>query len=63
MKINEIINEMSSSGSTSAGSIAGANGQIGVMQRRNSDGTALNALDQPDNIFGVKKKTKNKRKK
>jgi hypothetical protein len=63
MKINEILSETSSSGATSAGSIAGVNGQIGVVQRRNPNGTAMNALDQPDNIFGAKIKKKNKPKK
>jgi hypothetical protein len=52
MKINDIIVEMASSGSTSSGSIAATSNTIGKMQKRNKNGTAINALDQ-DNIFGT----------
>ena len=57
MKINEVITEMASSGSTSAGSIASTSNTIGKMQKRNKNGTAINALDQ-DNIFGTDSKNK-----
>lgn len=57
MKINDIINEMASAGSTSSGSIASTTNTIGQMQKRNKDGTAINALDQ-DSMFGSNSKNK-----
>lgn len=51
MKINDIINETSSAGATSAGSVASVPKSLKRVQKRNPDGTATNALDQ-DNIFG-----------
>jgi hypothetical protein len=62
MKITEIMNE-STSGATSAGSIASVNGAIGGVQRRNPDGTAINALDMKDTLFGDVKKPNKKKKK
>lgn len=54
MKIFDIINE-----TTTSGSIASATSAVGGIQKRNPDGTAVNALDQDKNIFGTKKKKKN----
>ncbi|MFW6047234.1 MAG: hypothetical protein ACOCP4_05560 [Candidatus Woesearchaeota archaeon] len=50
MKINDIITETSSSGATSAATVASVSNPIKKMQKRNPDGTAVNALDQ-DDIF------------
>lgn len=50
MKINDIINETSSAGATGAGSVASVPTSVNKMQKRNPDGTAVNALDQ-DDIF------------
>lgn len=63
MKINDILKETSSSGATSAGSIASVSRNVGGMQRRNPNGTAVNALDQDTGFFGEKTKKKNKKKK
>ena len=52
MKMNEIVE------TTSAGSVASVATPVGgksMMQKRNPDGTAKNALDS-DNLFGNKKK-------
>lgn len=51
MKIHDIITETSSAGATSSGSITSTANNIGQMQKRNKDGTAINGLDQ-DNLFG-----------
>lgn len=53
MKINDILQE-----DTTSGSIATVNVPIGAIQKRNPDGTAVNALDIKSNIFGSKKKKK-----
>ncbi len=55
MKIYDIIKE-----DTTAGSIATVASSVGGMQRRNPNGTAVNALDQDSNIFGNKKRKKKK---
>jgi len=48
---------------TNASSISVAPVAVGnKMQRRNPDGTAMNALDQPANLLGGKKKVKKTRK-
>ena len=57
MKICDIIKE-----DTTSGSIATVNSSVGGMQRRNPNGTAINALDQDSNIFGTKKQKKSKKK-
>lgn len=57
MKINDIINETSSAGATSAGSVASVPASMNKTQKRNPDGTAVNALDQ-DDIFASGKKSK-----
>jgi len=54
MKIYDILNE-----DTTSGSIATVNTGGMAMQRRNIDGTAVNALDQNENIFGKRRKKKN----
>lgn len=53
MKITDILQE-----NTTSGSIASVATPIGGMQKRNPDGTAINALDIKSNIFGNKKKKK-----
>lgn len=55
MKINDILQE-----TTTSASIATSIGSIGGMQKRNPDGTAINALDQQTPIFGNKKPKKKK---
>ena len=58
MKINEIVE------TTSAGAIASVATPVGgksMMEKRNPDGTAKNALDMDTNIMGQKKKRKNKK--
>lgn len=55
MKIYDIIKE-----DTTSGSIATVASSVGGMQKRNPNGTAVNALDQDSNIFGNKKKKKEK---
>jgi len=57
MRLYDIIKEEASGMGTS--SIAVAPVGVGGMQKRNSDGTAKNALDQ-DNLLGGKKKKKKK---
>lgn len=57
MRISDLITETASSGATGSGSIAATPNTIGKMQKRNKDGTAVNALDQ-DNIFGTDSKNK-----
>lgn len=54
MRIYDIINE-----DTTSGSIATVNASGMALQKRNPDGTAVNALDQDENIFGKRRKKKN----
>lgn len=61
MKINDILKETSSSGATSAGSVASVSSPMMITQRRNPNGTAVNALDIDSNIFGNNKKKKTKK--
>jgi len=63
MKINDILRETASSGATSAGGIASVSGSIGGTQRRNPNGTAVNALDQDTGFFGDNPKKKKRKKK
>ena len=56
--MNEIVKE------TTSGAIAVAATPVGgksMMQKRNPDGTAKNALDMDTNIMGQKKKPKSKK--
>ena len=58
MKMNEIVKE------TTSGAIAVATTPVGgksMMQKRNPDGTAKNALDGDTLMAGKKKKPKNKK--
>ena len=59
MKMSDIINEDAGSGATGSGSVATVVGGVGGMQKRNPDGTAVNALDQ-DNLLGGNTKIKKK---
>lgn len=54
MKIYDILHENTTSGSIATVATGGM-----AMQRRNVDGTAVNALDQDENIFGKRRKKKN----
>ena len=60
MKFTEITEEMGIGG-IGSGMIATVPTGVGGMQKRNADGTAVNALDQ-DNLLGSTKKTKKKKK-
>ena len=55
MKIYDILHENTTSGSIATVATGGM-----TMQRRNVDGTAVNALDQDENIFGKRRKKKEK---
>ena len=60
MKFTEITEEMGI-GAIGSGMIATVPTGVGGMQKRNADGTAVNALDQ-DNLLGSTKKKKKKKK-
>ncbi len=53
MRIYDIIKE-----NTTSSSIATVNASGMSIQKRNPDGTAVNALDQNENIFGKRRKKK-----
>lgn len=54
VKINDIITETASAGSTSAGSVASVPANKPKKVNKNKDGTVKNALDVNSNIFGGK---------
>ena len=62
MRLSEIIKEDAGAGATGAGAVATVVGGVGGMQKRNPDGTAVNALDQDNLLGGKPKKKKNKSK-
>jgi hypothetical protein len=57
MKMNEIVKETTSGAIAVAATVGGKS----MMQKRNPDGTAKNALDMDTNIMGQKKKPKSKK--
>ena len=61
MRLSDFIKEDAGAGATGAGAVATVAGAVGGMQKRNPDGTAVNALDQ-DNLLGGKTKKKKSKK-